>query len=70
MAFGSHLQKCAKAMHDIEWVDSGDCGDGDEVKAIIAALGKDGPTLVLHEVQKRAEQSLNELQAALKNLPK
>ena len=42
-AFGSHLQKCAKALHDIEWVDSCDCLPGDEVKAIKAALGPDGP---------------------------
>ena len=36
-AFGSHLQRCAKALHDIEWVDSCDCSPGDEVKAIKAA---------------------------------
>ena len=37
-AFGSHLQKCAKALHDIEWVDSSDCSPGDEVESIKAAL--------------------------------
>lgn len=34
----------AKAMHEIEWVDSGDCGKGDEYKAIddcFAFLGND-----------------------------
>jgi hypothetical protein len=38
-AFGRHLLKVAKAMHDIEWVDSGDYGEGDDVKAIQAVLG-------------------------------
>jgi hypothetical protein len=33
-AFGEHLVRVAKAMHDVEWVDSGDYGDGDEVGAI------------------------------------
>jgi len=37
-AFGAHLQKCAKALHDIEWVDSCDCSPGDEVEAIKAVL--------------------------------
>lgn len=39
-AFAKHLKLVAKAMHDIEWVDSGDCGYGDEDEAIKAALGK------------------------------
>ena len=37
-AFGARLQKCAEALHDIEWVDSADCAEGDEVAAIRAAL--------------------------------
>lgn len=42
-AFKTHLRKVAKACHDIEWVDSGDYGPGDEDEAIRACLGKDGP---------------------------
>lgn len=34
LLFQKLLKLVAKAMHDIEWVDSGDCGDGDENKAI------------------------------------
>ena len=64
-AFGAHLQKCAKALHDIEWVDSGDCSPGDEVKAIKAALGPDCPALVLSEARKQAESALEQLKAAL-----
>ena len=37
-AFVDHLFKIAKAAHDIEWVDSGDCGPGDENQAIRACL--------------------------------
>lgn len=39
-AFGAHLKKVAKALHDIEWVDSSDYGDGDEREAIEAVIGK------------------------------
>ena len=64
-AFGSHLQKCAKALHDIEWVDSCDCSPGDEVNAIKAVLGTDCPALVLSESRKQAEAALEQLKAAL-----
>jgi hypothetical protein len=37
-AFASLLRLVAKAMHDIEWVDSCDYGEGDENEAIMAAL--------------------------------
>lgn len=33
-AFGKHLKLVAKAMHDIEWVDSGDYCVGDDIEAI------------------------------------
>lgn len=38
-AFSEHLARVAKALHDIEWVDSGDYGPGDESKAIRACIG-------------------------------
>lgn len=38
-AFAKHLKLVTKALHDIEWVDSGDYGEGDESKAIRACLG-------------------------------
>src|SRR5438105_3154618 len=37
-AFIEHLKLIATALHDIEWVDSGDYGDGDEDAAIRACL--------------------------------
>lgn len=40
IAFAAHLKLVAQALHDIEWVDSGDYGPGDENKAIRAAIGQ------------------------------
>ena len=37
-AFGELMRKCAKAMHDIEWVDSCDMGPGDDEKAIMECI--------------------------------
>ena len=37
-AFAAHLKLVAKALHDIEWVDSCDYGPGDENAAIEACL--------------------------------
>ncbi len=65
VAFGKHLQKCADALHAIEWVDSGDSGEGGEVAAINAALGKNTPVLVLDETRKQAEAALSQLTKAI-----
>lgn len=40
IAFAAHLRLVAKAMHDIEWVDSFDKAKGDEHAAIRAVLEK------------------------------
>lgn len=37
-AFGEHLKLCAKALHDVEWVDSSDYGKGADVEAIRAVV--------------------------------
>ena len=39
-AFAKHLLLVAKALHDVEWVLSGDFGLGDEKAAIQAVLGE------------------------------
>ena len=57
-AFAKHLQLVAKALHDIEWVDSGDCVPGDENKSIRECLSK---TAILEETIQMAK----EVQAAL-----
>ena len=38
-AFADHIEKVAKALHDIEGVDSGDYEPGDENEAIRACIG-------------------------------
>jgi len=41
IAFAKHLNLVAQALHDIEWVDSGDYGPGDDSAAILACLNPD-----------------------------
>lgn len=64
-AFKTHLSKVAKACHDLELVDSSDCGPGDEDEAIRACLGKDGPALVLAEAVAEAVRVKLELDSAI-----
>ena len=61
-AFGAHLQLVAKALHDIEWVDSCDYGRGDEDEAIRRCL--DGGA-ELRETIRSAERVMDELVQAL-----
>lgn len=37
-AFGNLMMRCANAMHDIEWVDSSDMGQGDDEKSIMECI--------------------------------
>lgn len=37
-AFGMLMKKCAKAMHDIEWVDSNDMSEGDDEASIMQCI--------------------------------
>lgn len=61
-AFRAHLQKVAKALHDIEWVDSGDFGPGDENQAIRDCLS---PAGMLEAAVEMANEALQHLQAEL-----
>ena len=56
-AFGQHLVMVSQAMHDIEFVDSGDYAPGQEHKAIQKALG-----------DKWREKTLDEIQVAMETL--
>ena len=51
-AFKRHLEKVANALHDIEWVDSGDKGPGGENAAIRACLQPDAVMFALVEQAK------------------
>lgn len=61
MAFAELLHRVAKAMHDIEWVDSGDYSKGDEVAAIKAALGEKWKELTIEEALSRIDSIKEDL---------
>lgn len=62
-AFKKHLALVAKALHDIEWVDSGDCGPGYESKSILDCLSSNS---ILQQSIADAELVLSELTAQIK----
>ena len=57
-AFAKHLELVAKALHDIEWVDSCDYGKGDENEAIRACIGNGA---VLEAALDTAKQAIHDL---------
>jgi hypothetical protein len=61
-AFARHLKLVAKALHDIEWVDSGDYGPGDENAAIRACLSD---AVMLATVLEMAKEAVATLQAEI-----
>lgn len=65
-AFAAHLEKIAKAAHDIEWVDSGDYGPGDENKSIRECLGNG---VILLQVVIEARRIMKDLQSEISRLP-
>src|SRR5687767_12504646 len=62
---GSLVLRIAKALHDIEWVDSDDFGPGQEEKAIDLALGISRDTMMLEQSLADAKRVLADLQAAI-----
>lgn len=58
VAFAKHLRLVAKAAHDIEWVDSGDYGGGDEEAAIRAVLHPAEEINAAIEIAEGIERSL------------
>ena len=57
-AFVKHLRDVSKALHDLEWVFSGDYGDGDEVESLKKVVNK----------QMELEAATNDARIALKQL--
>ena len=68
IAFGRHLKLCAEAMKSIEWVDSGDYGNGDDEDDIRKALGKDSDVLEIAEIKKELEKSIKAANKILKRI--
>jgi hypothetical protein len=67
IAFAAHLDKVAKALHDIEWLFSCDYGKGDEVAAIKEVVSK---AEVIELCTAQAELALKNLKEVLDDLPK
>lgn len=65
ISFGEHLARCADALHDIEWVDSGDIGPGGENDAILEVFKKISPA---DSARFTAIKKLDKLAAQLKDL--
>lgn len=61
-AFAKHLKLVAKALHDIEWVDSGDYGPGDETESIRTCVSE---ATALESAIEHAHEALKELQQEL-----
>ena len=66
-AFARHLVKVAKAVHDIEWVDSDDTSPGDKDAAIRDVLGPTADAQVLAVVLEDAKAALEQLKDAIAN---
>ena len=49
LAFAKHLEKVAEALHDLEWLLSGDYGDGDEEESIRQVVTKEVELEILIE---------------------
>jgi hypothetical protein len=61
-ALATHLIKVAKALHDLEWVLSGDYAEGDEIPAINEVLRASD---VLDAAREQAQLALVDLKRAL-----
>jgi hypothetical protein len=64
-AFAKHIQLVAKALHDIEWVDSGDYGLGRENDAIRACLD---PGAVLDALIEHAKETVELMRVEIKRV--
>ncbi len=61
-AFAEHLKDVAKALHDLEWVFSGDYCDGEEVDAIRKVINK---KMELNAATKQAKIALEQLKSVI-----
>ena len=66
-AFGHLLIKVAAAMHDVEWVDSGDYCTGDDEKAIMECIL---PELLMKVSVEQAETIMEQLKQQIKQAKK
>ena len=62
LALAKHLLKVSKALHDLEWVYSGDCSHPSEVESIRAVLS---PSDEIDSAREEAVVALKNLQEAI-----
>jgi len=67
-AFKTLLSKVAKACHDIEWVDAGDCETGFENEAIRDCFSSDVNTAVLSELLADVKAISEELSTVIREI--
>jgi hypothetical protein len=58
---GQRVSLLAKAIHDIEWVDSGDYSEGDDIEAINAFLWDDTSQNISAEIAAVAERAKGDI---------
>lgn len=61
IAFGNLMRLCAKAMHDVEWVDSGDMGRGDDKESVMKCISHTDVLKVTVEEAKKIKEELEKL---------
>ena len=59
-AFAKHLEACGRALHELEWMLSGDISEGDEIAAIRAVLPKGAALKSVIEEARKARKDLEE----------
>ena len=64
VAFAKHLFKVSKALHDLEWVLSGDTSPGDENKAIMDVITKRD---IIDSTLEETKKVLKDLQEVIKS---
>jgi len=69
-ALGDHMNLIAKAMHDIEWVDSGDYGKDGDREAIQAIFGQDWHKVEMVELIDEADLVLYRLRCTMEEAKK
>lgn len=67
-AFGAHLKKVARALHDLEWVWSGDYGQGDDEESILKVLGDNATRDQLDILRDEANVLISQLTKLTKDL--
>lgn len=66
-AFARHLADVSTALHDLEWVWSGDCGDGDELPALKKVVS---PRMMQETGVEELKRAITDGQRILKELRK